>query len=124
MLRPPKCLTSTSFTYFRQKLTTALLESVEGEKKVCGLTKDLVQLLLLIQEGQLSVSGESMCKVRVRLHTFVSPSADSRRAVVSFWQKYVHEALVNRLVGLSLLRKSVVRLTDRLDMTSAVYCGG
>ena len=35
-LRPPKQLTSTSCTYFRQKLTTALLESAEGETKVCG----------------------------------------------------------------------------------------
>ena len=50
----------------------------------------------LIQEGQLSVTGESMC---------------------TNWRKYVHEVLVNRLGGLSLSRKSVVRLTDRLDMT-------
>ena len=28
--------------------------------------------------------------------TFVSPSAFSRRAVVSYWRKYVHEVLVNR----------------------------
>ena len=49
--------------------------------------------------------------------TFVSPSAFSRRAVVSYWRKYVHEVLVNRLGGLSLPRKSVVRLTDRPDMT-------
>ena len=28
-------------------------------------------------------------------HTFVSPSAFSRRAVVSYWRKYVHEVLVN-----------------------------
>ena len=41
----------------------------------------------------------------------------SRRAVVSYWRKYVHEVLVNRLGGLSLPRKSVVRLTDRPDMT-------
>ena len=41
----------------------------------------------------------------------------ARRAVVSYWQKYVHEVLVNRLGGLSLPRKSVVRLTDRPDMT-------
>ena len=34
---------------------------------------------------------------------------------------YVHEVLVNR--GLSLPRKSVVRLTDRPDMTSDVYRG-
>ena len=35
--------------------------------------------------------------------------------------KYVHEVLVNRLGGLSLPRKSVVRLTDLPDMTLAVY---
>ena len=56
-------------------------------------------------------------------HTFVSPSADSRGAVVSYWRKYVHEVLVNRLGGLSLPRKSVVRLTDRPDMTLDVYRG-
>ena len=55
-------------------------------------------------------------------HTFDSPSAFSRRAVVSYWRKYVHEVLVNRL-GLSLPRKSVVRLTDRPDMTLDVYRG-
>ena len=47
----------------------------------------------------------------------------SRRAVVSYWRKYVHEVLVNRLGGLSLPRKSVVRLTDRPDMTIDVYRG-
>ena len=51
-----------------------------------------------------------------------SPSC-SRRAVVSYWRKYVHEVLVNRLGGLSLPRKSVVRLTDRPDMTLDVYRG-
>ena len=56
-------------------------------------------------------------------HTFVSPSAFSRRAVVSYWRQYVHEVLVNRLGGLSLPRKSVVRLTDRPDMTLDVYRG-
>ena len=50
-------------------------------------------------------------------HSFVSPSAFSRKAVVSYWRKYVHEVLVNRLGGLSLPRKRVVRLTDRPDMT-------
>ena len=33
------------------------------------------------------------------------------------------EVLVNRLGGLSLPRKSVVRLTDRPDMTLGVYRG-
>ena len=56
-------------------------------------------------------------------HTFVSPSADSKGAVVSYWRKYEHEVLVNRLGGLSLPRKSVVMLTDRPDMTLDVYRG-
>ena len=47
----------------------------------------------------------------------------SRRAVVSYWRKYVHEVLLNRLGGLSLPRKSVVRLTDRPDVTLDVYSG-
>ena len=56
----------------------------------------------------------------VRPHTFVSLSADSRKAVVSYWRKYVHLVLVNRLEGLSLHRNSVVRSVDRPDMTLAV----
>ena len=56
-------------------------------------------------------------------HTFVSPSAFSRRAVVSYWRKYAHQVLVNRLGGLSLPRKNVVRLTDPPDMTLDVYRG-
>ena len=35
----------------------------------------------------------------------------------------MHEVLVNRLGGLSLPRKSVVRLTDRPSMTLDVYRG-
>ena len=35
----------------------------------------------------------------------------------------MHEVLVNRIGGLSLPRKSVVRLTDSPDMTSDVYRG-
>ena len=59
--------------------------------------------------------------VKQQQHTFVSPYADSWGAVVSYWRKYVHEVLVNRLGGLSLPRKSVVRLTDRPDMTVDDY---
>ena len=65
----------------------------------------------------------SWARYPVWQHTFVSPSAFSRRAVVSYWRKYVHEVLVNRLGGLSLPRKSMVRLTDRPDMTLDVYRG-
>ena len=43
--------------------------------------------------------------------------------MVIYWQRYVHEVLVNHLGGLSLPRKSVVRLTDRPNMTIDVYCG-
>ena len=46
-----------------------------------------------------------------------------KKAVVSYWRKYVHEVLVNRLGGLSLPRKSAVRLTDRPDMSLDVYRG-
>ena len=69
------------------------------------------------------MSQGSRVQYPVWQHTFVSLSAFSRRAVVSYWRKYVHEVLVNRLGGLSLPRKSVVRLTDRPDMTLDVYCG-
>ena len=59
--------------------------------------------------GHLTRKPRSWVRYPVWPHTFVSPSADSR--------KYVHEVLVNRLGRLSLSRKSVVRLTDRPDMT-------
>ena len=55
--------------------------------------------------------------------SFVSPFVDSRRAVVSYWRKYMHEVLVGCLGGLSLPRKNVVWVTDRPNMTSDVYCG-
>ena len=72
--------------------------------------------------GHLTRKSGVLGRYPVWQHTFVSPSAFSRRAVVSYWRKYVHEVLVNRL-GLSLPRKSVVRLTDRPDMTLDVYRG-
>ena len=55
--------------------------------------------------------------------TFISSSSNLRRAVVSYRQKYVHLGLVNCLGALSLTRNNVGRLTDRLDMTTAVYHG-
>ena len=73
--------------------------------------------------GHLSRKSGSWVRYPVWQHTFVSPSVFSRRAVVSYWRKYVHEVLVNRLGGLSLPRKSVVRLTDRPDMALDVYRG-
>ena len=46
------------------------------------------------------------------------PTADSSRAVVSYWQKDVHLVLVNHLG--SLPRNSVVRLIDHLNMIIVV----
>ena len=70
-----------------------------------------------------SISYSSSYHISSVTRQIFSPFAFSRRAVVSYWRKYVHEVLVNRLGGLSLLRKSVVRLTDRPDMTLDVYRG-
>ena len=66
-----------------------------------------------------------MFNTRSGPHTFISPSADSAGAVVSYWRKYVHKVLVNCLGGLSLPRKSVVtcRLTDCPNMNLDVYRG-
>ena len=46
-----------------------------------------------------------------------------KRGSCQLLAKYVHEVLVNRLGGLSLPRISVVRLTDRPDLTLDVYRG-
>ena len=93
-----------------------LFETIEVE-----ITR--VDCIFGIQIPGHTVSQGSWVRYPVWQHTFVSPSAFSRRAVVSYWRKYVHEVLVNRLGGLSLPRKSVVRLTDRRDMTLEVYRG-
>ena len=50
--RPPKRLASTLCTYFRQKLTTALLESAEGETKVGGQTGYRTRDLWLLKQTQ------------------------------------------------------------------------
>ena len=55
--------------------------------------------------------------------TFVPPSADSRRAVVSYWRKYVYKVLINSFVGINLPRNCVVRLTDHSTTTIPIYCG-
>ena len=51
--------------------------------------------------------------------TILLPSADSRRVVVSYNLKYVHEVLNNRLVK-PAKEKSVIMWTGRPDMTIAV----
>ena len=69
------------------------------------------------------MSQRSRVRYSVRPHTSVSPSVYSKRAVGIYWPKCVHEVLVNRLGGVSLPRKSVVRLTDCPDMNIDVYPG-
>ena len=82
---------------------------------MCRKIGKVLELHSLIYEGTL--------RYPIWQDTFVSPFAFSRRAVVSYWRKYVLEVLVNRLGrSKSLPRKSVVRLTDRPDMTD-VFCG-
>ena len=84
---------------------------------------------ICLRKCEVSVKRLSVCNIIGNLaehgihwsHTFVSPSADTRGAVVSYWRK--NEVLVNRLGGLSLPKKSVDRLTDRPDMTVDVFCG-
>ena len=49
--------------------------------------------------GNPTCKSEVLGSISVWPHTFVSPSADSRGAVVSYWRKYVHEVLVIRLGG-------------------------
>ena len=73
--------------------------------------------------GHLTHKSEVLGSIPGLTTSFVSPSADSRVTVFSYWRKYMHEVLVNRLGGLSLPRKCVVRLTDRPDMTLDVYRG-
>ena len=47
-------------------------------------------------------------------------SADSKRAVVSYWRKYVHLVLVIHLGGLSQPRNSLIRLTAHHHMMKII----
>ena len=51
------------------------------------------------------------------MHGFISMATDSRRVSVSYRRNHVHKYYSSSLRWLSLLRKSVSRLTDRLDRT-------
>ena len=72
---------------------------------------------LSLSLGDGPIQTEILSQRAVKPNTTNQLTADSRRAVVSYWRKYVLEVLVNRLGGLSLPRKNVVKLTDRPDMT-------
>ena len=72
--------------------------------------------------GHLTRKAEVLGSIR-GLATYFRFFFRLRAAVVSYWRKYVHEVLVNHLGGLSLPRKSVVRLSDHPNMTLDVYRG-
>ena len=76
-----------------------------------------------VKETKLFEEAEVLGSISGLATYFRFSTTDSRGAAVSYWGKYVHEVLVNRLGGLSLPRKSVVRLTDRPVMTLVVYRG-
>ena len=82
-----------------------------ARKLVFGVC-DLVYILTADPEVASSIPGQSHTFIEID-HEIISmaillPSADSRRVVVSYKLKYVHEVLVNRLVKLAQ-EKSVVR---------------
>ena len=62
---------------------------------LCTTVKTIIMILSHVHDKHVHARGYP-----IRPHTFVSPSTDSRRAVVSYWQKHVHKVLVNRLGGL------------------------
>ena len=88
--------------------------------------------LPLIPEGQLSVSGESMCTILVnRLEDWARPVNVWLGKLTALdmtplgWLGRKTSTQTNKLLlrGLSLPRKSVSRLTDWLDMTSTCWLG-
>ena len=68
--------------------------------------------------GSILWSGNILSCTWNHLYGHSFPSADSSKAVVNYWRKHMHLVLVNYLG--SLPRNSVVRLTDRHDMTIVV----
>ena len=82
------------------------LGTVAGSDGTMPVTQTVAGLILM--------SG-NILSWRLVMKYFLRPF-DSSRAVVNYWWKDVHLVQVNRS-GLSLPRKSVVRLTGRLNMT-------
>ena len=76
----------------------------------------IFRMFYCIVKPNCSIPPESWVRYLVGSVTFVSPFTDSRRAVVNYWQRYMHLVLVNCLGGLSLPRNSVVRVTDCPNM--------
>ena len=73
---------------------------------VCSIAQYSIQRVA----GSISLCGEHFF-VEIG-HEIFSTAIDSSRTVVCYWQNNVHYVLVNHL-GLSLPRKSVIRLSVR-----------
>ena len=86
-----------------------------------GLSLPRKSVVRLTDRPDMTLDNYRGCKTTIQQQQ--QQNRFSRRAVVSYWRKYVPEVLINRLGGLSLPRKSVVGLTDRPDMTLDVYRG-
>ena len=101
----------------REDLNQLDINSVKSEY-LPGLLVQSVSYLAT--DTHLTADPGVMSSIPARFHTFAEndpkiistvvllPSADSRRVVVIYKQKYVHEVLVKRLVKL-FQKKSVVR---------------
>ena len=71
--RLPKRLTRTSCTYFHRKLTASLLESAEGETKVCGRTVYRTRGLWLLNQKPTALRGPARtCLYIVFIQTSLS----------------------------------------------------
>ena len=84
--------------------------------------------MCLTADACLTVDPRVVSKISARSHSFMEidheiistaillPSTDSRRVVVSYKQKYVHELLVKRLVKLAQEKKcGLVSMTIAVD---------
>ena len=119
LTEPISCHTCKSGCWLKQ--STAVISSVNSHYQKYHLCLLVPGRSQRSQYGTWPISQRFWVRYPVWPHAFLSPSADSRGRVVSYWQKYVHEVLVNCFGGLSLPRKSVVRLTDCSEVTLDVY---
>ena len=94
-----------------EKTHTKLPHVIDANGKI-PVKKVSLRLLYEAREKQGCVAQSVTCLtadpgvvslIPARSHTLaeIDPSADSRRVVVSYKRKYVHEILVNRLVKLA-----------------------
>ena len=95
-LRPPKRLTSTSCTYFRQYLTTALPEKVEGEMKVCSQTGYRTQDPWLTSQVPYRLRS-----VRLSHRTFGFPSSTFVMISLNFPVQHLTSMTISHNFGLS-----------------------